>query len=63
MSKRSLTFRQTDLMRAIKATVNAGIEVLRVEIDSSGKIVVVAGKAQETTETDNPWDEVRRENP
>ena len=50
------------MTRAIKATVKAGIEVSRVEIDKEGKIVVVTGKPKETdSEEPNPWDGVADE--
>jgi hypothetical protein len=38
------TFKQQDVTKALKATVAAGIEVSRVEIDKDGKIVVIIGK-------------------
>ena len=45
MARRACTFRQQDVTRAIKATMAAGVEVQRVEIDG-GKIVIVPGKPQ-----------------
>jgi hypothetical protein len=39
------TFRQQDVTRALRATVAAGIEVSRVEIDKDGKIAVIIGKS------------------
>ena len=44
MARGPCTFRQHDVTRALRATVAAGIEVQRIEIDKDGKIVVVTGK-------------------
>ena len=41
------TFRQQDVTRAVKAVAAAGVHIARVEIDKSGKIVIVTGKSQE----------------
>jgi hypothetical protein len=35
---------QRDVARTLRATLAAGIEVLRIEIDRAGKIVIVTGK-------------------
>lgn len=60
MSRGAQTFRQTDVKRAVKALVAAGLTVARVEIDRDGKIVVVAGRLTETTVEGTPerneWD-------
>ena len=40
------TFRQADVTRAVKAVVAAGMGIARVEIDKSGKIVIVTGGAK-----------------
>ena len=61
MSRGQQTFRQSDLTKAIKATVKAGIAVERVEIDKGGKIVVVtakAGNADGRKSEQNEWNEV-----
>jgi hypothetical protein len=62
MSKGMLTFKQTDLLRAIRTSQKAGLSIARVEIDRDGKIVVVTGEAKSTDENGiangNPWDEV-----
>jgi hypothetical protein len=58
MSRGPLTFRQTDLTRAVKAVRAAGVEVMRIEIDRAGKIIVVAGKPNEAETTTNSWDEI-----
>jgi len=44
-SRGACTFKQQDVTRALRATVAAGIEVQRVEIDKEGRIVLVTGKA------------------
>jgi hypothetical protein len=56
LARRARTFKQADVTRALRATVAAGIAVQRIEIDSSGKIVVVAGAAVSA-----PIDELDRE--
>lgn len=61
MARAPCTFRQHDVTRALRATVAAGIEVQRIEIDKEGKIVVIAGKVPETPRASddkrNEWDE------
>jgi len=44
MSRSQQTFKQSDLTKALKATVKAGIAVGRVEIHKDGKIVIVTGR-------------------
>jgi hypothetical protein len=44
MARGPLTFRQRDLVRALKSARAAGLEVSKVEIDKDGKIVVIIGK-------------------
>jgi hypothetical protein len=46
MSRGLQVFRQTDITKAIKAAQNAGLDVHRFEIDRAGKIVVLAGRAE-----------------
>jgi hypothetical protein len=46
MSRGRQNFRQSDVVRAIKATRAAGESIARVEIDRHGKIVVIVGNAE-----------------
>jgi hypothetical protein len=48
MARGPLTFRQHDLVRALKGAKAAGLEVFKVEIDKEGKIVVIIGKPEPT---------------
>ena len=41
MARGKCMFKQSDVTKAVKATIAAGLEVTRVEIDREGKIVVV----------------------
>jgi hypothetical protein len=58
MSRRPLTFKQTDLVRALKAATSAGLKVGRFEIDKNGNIVVIAGDGQQSN-SKNEWDAVK----
>jgi hypothetical protein len=56
---RAATFKKTDVTRATRAVLAAGLDVARVEIDKSGRIVVVPGRPGETANVGpetNPWD-------
>ena len=57
MARALCTFRQTDLTRAVKAVVAAGVEITRIEIDKTGKIVIVTA----TAPADGPQGELDRE--
>ena len=63
MARGSSSFRQQDVTRALRATVAAGIEVQRIEIDKDGKIILVFGKPPEisrnSSDLHNEWDEVK----
>jgi hypothetical protein len=60
MSRGTCTFKQTDVTKAVKAVVAAGVEVARVEVDKDGRIVVIAGKpiAASDGEGTNEWDRI-----
>jgi len=56
-----LTFRQRDVAAAIKAAVQAGQHVQRVEISREGRIVIILANGNEQTagKADaNEWDAV-----
>jgi hypothetical protein len=50
MARGPLTFRQRDLVRALKGARAVGLEISRVEIDKDGKIVVIIGKSDSPSE-------------
>ena len=62
MSRGQQTFKQSDVTKALKATVKAGIAVERVEIDKGGKIVIVTAKPEDAANgeklEENEWDGV-----
>lgn len=59
MSRGPSTFRQRDMAAAIKAARQAGCEVVKVEVDKEGKIVVwTSGDAASQSHPANEWDEV-----
>jgi hypothetical protein len=55
MSRAPPTFREADVRRAIRAVRSAGVEVQRVEVDKTGKIVVVVGASDKTNAEPNEW--------
>jgi hypothetical protein len=55
MSRGPYSFKQRDMTRAVKAVVTAGLAVARVEVDKDGKIVIVPGTPEATTES-GAWD-------
>ena len=60
MSRGPQTFKQRDLTKALKGAVAAGIGVKRVEIDRSGKIIIVPGQPHpEEAVPGNEWDTVK----
>ena len=61
MARAPSTFRQQDVTRAVKAVTAAGVHIARIEIDKTGKIVIItvdgADRLGESTEV-NEWDRV-----
>ena len=55
---RDQTFRKTDLVRALKAALTAGVPDPRVEIDRDGTIMIIPGDTPNDSAAENPWDEV-----
>jgi hypothetical protein len=49
-------FTQGDVTRAVKGVVAAGVDVMRVEVDTNGRIIVTAGKPGDVTRVINPLD-------
>jgi hypothetical protein len=62
MSRSQQTFKQSDVTKALKATVKAGIAVERVEIAKDGKIVIVTARLERAANGEksgkNEWDGV-----
>jgi hypothetical protein len=58
MSRVAQKFRRTEVVRAIKAAKAANSEVARVEIEPSGKIVVVLGQSDAPSDDKtNEWND------
>jgi hypothetical protein len=56
MSRGPTTFRQRDMAAAIKAARAAGCEVARIEVDKTGKIVVILRNGKEcSAEHESSW--------
>jgi len=59
-------FRQSEVTRAVKATLAAGVEVDRVEIEKDGRVIVVCKQKALDFPTEiarNPWDQVLNDAP
>jgi hypothetical protein len=46
MGRSPLRFKQTDVTRAVRAVVAAGVEVREVMVDANGAIRVITGKVE-----------------
>jgi hypothetical protein len=60
MARGQSTFKQSDVTKAVKAVVAAGVQVGRVEVDKEGRIVVIAdrGVPAEKGREGNEWDRI-----
>jgi hypothetical protein len=60
MPRAPSTFRQQDVTRAVKAVAAAGVHIARIEIDKTGKIVIITGGPTEPGDLAeaNEWDRV-----
>jgi len=47
-------FREADLKRAAKGLLQAGVGIARIEIDPSGKIVIIPGQPDQAGDS-NEW--------
>jgi hypothetical protein len=56
MARSPSAFRQGDITRAVKAMAAAGQRVARVEIDKTGRIILVTGEAAQAPIEGNEWD-------
>jgi hypothetical protein len=58
--RRPSAFKKTDVTRAARAVLDAGLDVKRVEINRDGVITVVPGNPEVggNVGASNPWDEV-----
>jgi hypothetical protein len=59
MSRAAQHFRQSDLVKALKAAAKAGLPVARVEIEG-GKIIVIAGKPEQNSVPEETSADLRR---
>ena len=59
MSRGQHTFRQSDLTRAVRAVLKAGVCVRAATIDPAGKITVLIGEGETVSALQaNEWDQV-----
>ena len=60
MTRGPLSFKETDLVRAIKSAIKAGLHVAGFEINpKTGSIRIHAGEPAGGPRIHNPWDEER----
>ena len=57
MARAPSTFRQLDVTRAVKAVAAAGVHIARVEIDKTGKIIIITADMADQREA-NEWDRI-----
>ena len=58
MPRAPSAFKQRDLTKAVKAVVAAGVDIARVEIDNTGRIVIIALTDGGKPVAVNEWDTV-----
>jgi hypothetical protein len=56
MTRGPITFKGTDLKRALAAAKEVGLEIRFFEIAKSGSILVHVGEADDTVSDDLQWD-------
>ena len=54
---RKLSFKEADLVRALKAAIKAKLKVTGFEVDAKGTIIVRTSE-EDKPQTANPWDKV-----
>lgn len=47
MTRRAVAFRQADVARAVKGAAAGGLAIARVEVDPTGKIVIITAAPAE----------------
>jgi hypothetical protein len=61
MTRGPLSFKETDLLRALKTAIKAGLHVAGFEITKAGSIVVHAGKPDESGDEKSEDGQPKRE--
>jgi len=58
--RRPSIFKKTDVTRAARAVLAAGLQIARIEVATDGAISVIPGKPTEAQDTsvENEWDTV-----
>lgn len=51
-------FREADVKRATAGVTRAGLQIAKIEIDPSGKIVIIPGNADSQTRVPNEWQDL-----
>jgi hypothetical protein len=57
MARAPSIFRQSDITRAIRGALAAGVENVRVEIAKDGRLVIITTIAPAQTKSENEWDQ------
>jgi hypothetical protein len=56
MSRRQAAFRQSDVTKAVRAVIAAGLRVIGVKVSADGKIEVLTGDGENRPAVGNEWD-------